>query len=126
MYTVAAVVSGNGGPDRTSNEMPLAIAPRITSALPMTASRTTDGNAQLNLTCSPEVRPEQRVALLLGSREILAESFSAQTGDLTFIVAVAVPGDFWIRLRVDGVDSQLVNYATMPPTFDATQKVTIQ
>ncbi|SHJ56151.1 Protein of unknown function [Bradyrhizobium lablabi] len=126
MYTVAAVVSGNGGPDRTSNEMPLAIAPRITSALPMTASRTTDGNAQLNLTCSPEVRPEQRVALLLGSREILAESFSAQTGDLTFIVAVAVPGDFWIRLRVDGVDSQLVNYATTPPTFDATQKVTIQ
>jgi hypothetical protein len=51
---------------------------------------------------------------------------SAQTGALTFIVTGAVPGDFWIRLRVDGVDSQLVNYATTPPTFDATQKVTIQ
>jgi Pvc16 N-terminal domain len=125
MYTVEAVVSGSGVPDRTSNEMPLAIAPRITSTLPMTVSRT-QGNAQLNLTCSPEVRPEQRVALLLGSREILAESLSAQTGDLTFIVTGAVPGDFWIRLRVDGVDSQLVNYATTPPTFDATQKVTIQ
>jgi hypothetical protein len=125
IYAVAAVVSANSVPDRISNEMPLAIAPRITSALPMTVSRT-QGNAQLNLTCSPEVRPEQRVALLLGSREILAESLSAQTGDLTFIVTGAVPGDFWIRLRVDGVDSQLVNYATTPPTFDATQKVTIQ
>jgi hypothetical protein len=125
IYAVAAVVSASGVPDRTSNEMPLAIAPRITSALPMTVSHT-QGNAQLNLTCSPQVRPEQRVALLLGSREILAESLSAQTGDLTFIVTGAVPGDFWIRLRVDGVDSQLVNYATTPPTFDATQKVTIQ
>jgi hypothetical protein len=125
IYAVAAVVSANSVPDRISNEMPLAVAPRITSALPMTVSRT-QGNAQLNLTCSPEVRPEQRVALLLGSREILAESLSAQTGDLTFIVTGAVPGDFWIRLRVDGVDSQLVNYATTPPTFDATQKVTIQ
>jgi len=125
LYTVAAVVSRNGEPDRTSNEMPLAIAPRITSALPMTVNRT-GGDAQLQLTCSPEVRPEQRVALLVGSREIPAGDRTAQTGELTFIVTGAVAGDFWIRLRVDGIDSQLVNYATTPPTFNATQKVTIR
>jgi hypothetical protein len=125
VYTVAAVVSNSGEPDRTSNEMPLAITPRITSTLPMMVNRTR-GDARLKLTCSPEVRPEQRVALLLGSREIPAERRSGQTGDLTFIVKGAVPGEFWIRLRVDGVDSQLVNYTTPSPTFDATQKVTIR
>ncbi len=125
VYTVAAVVSNSGEPDRTSNEMPLAITPRITSTLPMFVNRTR-GDARLKLTCSPEVRPEQRVALLLGSREIQAERRSGQTGDLTFIVKGAVPGEFWIRLRVDGVDGQLVNYTTPSPTFDATQKVTIR
>jgi hypothetical protein len=124
LYTVAAVVSGKAEPGR-SNEMPLAIAPRIATALPMTANRTR-GDARLKLTCAPEVRPGQRVALLLGSREILAEQRSGQTGDLTFIVKGAVPGEFWVRLRVDGVDSQLVNYATTPPSFNATQKVTIR
>jgi hypothetical protein len=124
LYTVAAVVGGSAEPSH-SNEMPLVIAPRITSVLPMTANRTR-GDARLKLTCSPEVRPGQRVALLLGSREILAERRSGQTGDLTFIVKAAVPGEFWVRLRVDGVDSQLVNYATTPPSFNATQKVTIR
>jgi hypothetical protein len=124
LYTVAAVVSGKGELGR-SNEMPLAIAPQITSALPMTANRTR-GDARLKLTCLPEVRPGQRVALLLGSREIPAERRSGQTGELTFIVKAAVPGEFWVRLRVDGVDSPLVNYATTPPSFNATQKVTIR
>jgi hypothetical protein len=30
-----------------------------------------------------------------------------------------------VRLRVDGVDSLLVNRAVTPPVFDQTQKVTV-
>jgi hypothetical protein len=125
VYTVAAVVSAKGQPDRTSNEMPLALSPQITSTLPMRVKRTKSGSANLNITCSPEVRPEQRVALLLGDQEIPAADRAAQTRQLSFVVQAAVPGSYFIRLRVDGVDSQLVNRAVTPPAFDPKQKVVI-
>jgi hypothetical protein len=125
MYTVVVVVSSDGEPDRTSNEMPFAIAPRITSDMPMEVVRT-NNDARVDLKCSPDVHPEQRVALLLGSRQILAEPRAGRTDQLSFVVKDAVPGKFWIRLRIDGVDSQLVDHAAKPPAFIETQKVTIQ
>jgi hypothetical protein len=36
-----------------------------------------------------------------------------------------VAGTYYVRLRVDGVDSFLINRSLNPPQFDATQKVTI-
>ena len=44
---------------------------------------------------------------------------------LTFSASGLTPGNYWVRLRVDGVDSLLVNRTTVPPTFDASQKVTV-
>lgn len=121
LYTVAAVVTSAGQPDRTSNEVPLAVAPQITSPLPIQA-QIVQGMATIELRCAPEVRPGQRAALLLGSTEIPAAAHGAQTDALTFTIANAVAGDFWIRLRIDGVDSQLVDRSTTPPTFVASQK----
>jgi hypothetical protein len=123
-YTVAAIVKSASEGDRTSNEVPLAVAPRITSQVPIQA-QIVQGATTIQLTCTPQVLPEQRVALLLGSREVLADPRDAQTDALTFSVSNAVAGDFWIRLRVDGVDSQLVDRSTSPPTFIATQKASI-
>jgi hypothetical protein len=34
-------------------------------------------------------------------------------------------GLYFVRLRVDGVDSILVNRALTPPEFDTTQEVTV-
>jgi Pvc16 N-terminal domain len=124
LYTVAAVVKTASDGERTSNEMPLAVAPQITSQLPL-QMRLTQGTATTELSCAPQVLPEQRVALLLGSREIPAAARAAQTGALTFAITNAVAGDFWIRLRVDGVDSQLVDRSKTPPVFIATQKASI-
>lgn len=124
LYTVAAVVSTTADGNRTSNEMPLALAPQITSQLPLKA-QLAQGQARIALTCAPQVLPEQRVALLLGSREIPAAARIARTDALTFAVSDAVAGDFWIRLRVDGVDSQLVDRTRKPPIFIPNQKVSI-
>jgi hypothetical protein len=123
-YTVGAIVKSATEGDRASNEVPLAVAPRITSQLPIQA-QIAQGTATIELTCTPEVRPEQRVALLLGSREVLADPRDTQTDALTFSISNAVVGDFWIRLRVDGVDSQLVDRSTTPPTFIKTQKASV-
>jgi hypothetical protein len=125
VYTVAAIVSSKGQPDRTTNELPLGLAPQITSKMPLTVKRV-KGTVTLNITCSPEVRPEQRVAFLLGSREIPSAPRAAQTNKLSFVIAATAPGIYVVRLRVDGADSEVVNRGVTPPKFDATQEVTIQ
>jgi hypothetical protein len=124
-YTAAVVVKRAGEPDRITNELPLTLAPRITTNLPMNVARV-GSNATINLTCTPEVRPEQRAALLLSDREILANPHTAQTNSLAFVVTQAPLGTFLIRLRIDGVDSLVVqDYSAQPPVFDPNQKVTI-
>jgi hypothetical protein len=83
------------------------------------------GNATVILTCEPDVRPEQRAALLLGSREVLRTPHATQTNTLTFVVTDVETGDYFVRLRIDGIDSLLVDRSVTPPTFEPDQKVTI-
>jgi hypothetical protein len=44
---------------------------------------------------------------------------------LTFQVSSAQPGEYVLRVRVDGVDSIPVDFESTPPQFDDEQKVTI-
>lgn len=121
-YTVAVIVTTAGQPDRFTNEFPLQIAPVASGINPQNAPV---GNVTFTLTCTPEIQPEQRASLLFGNLEVLAQPFTALTGTLTFEVDAAVVGDYFLRLRVDGVDSLLVDRTVTPPRFDPTQKVTI-
>jgi hypothetical protein len=108
-----------------TNQLPFSLAPAITSPLPLNAARDGNGNARIRLTCTPQVRPDQRASLLLGDREVLAAPHPNLTDTLDFVVTAAAPGEYWLRLRVDGVDSVLVDRSVTPPRFDPTQKVTI-
>jgi hypothetical protein len=119
LYGLSAVLG-----DRTTNELPLAIAPRITSALPMTVARV-GTTATVDLTCSPELLPAQPVALLVGDRQVAAEPHAIQTDASRFVIADARPGTFRIRLRVDGVESVLIDRSQTPPAFDETQELTV-
>ena len=47
------------------------------------------------------------------------------TAQLSFVVPDAAPGEFLTRLRVDGVESRLINRDVTPPVFDDTRKVTV-
>ncbi len=124
-YKVSVVISRAEEPDRTTNELPLAIAPRIVGIAPDPAPRDGTGEVTLAITCSPEVRPGQRAALLLGNREVLAEDHPTRTDALDFVVADAEPGAHYVRLRVDGIDSLLVDRSGALPVFDSTQRVNI-
>jgi hypothetical protein len=122
IYTVQVLVQRAGDSyRRSSNEFPFALAP----ALAIVPARTPAGDIAYTATCSPEIRPEQRASLLLGSREILADAHPAQTPTLTFLATGMTPGDYFVRLRVDGVDSLLVDKTKTPPMFDGTQTVTV-
>ena len=121
-YTVAVRVQRPGESHRrTTNELSFSLAPTMTIA-PQTAPA---GDITFTVTCSPQVRPEQRAALLLGDREILAEPHPAPTNSVTFLAAGVAAGEYFVRLRIDGVDSLLVDRSVTPPVFDPTQKVTV-
>jgi hypothetical protein len=114
---------------RTTNALPLAVAPQILANPPINAAR--NGNkVTITLACSPEVLPAQRVALLLGGDEVPAEPHPTQIGNLSFVALDDPPGkfasgDYFVRLRVDGVDSLLIDRSVTPPKFKSSQTVTI-
>ena len=125
-YSVEVIINKAGEQDRTTNVLPLSLAPQILGiAPPNPVVRDGSGNATLTLTTNPQVRPEQRAALLLGDREVLADNHPVQTDTLTFVAEDAIAGSFHIRLRVDGIDSQLVDRSVTPPVFDSAMEVTI-
>ena len=124
-YTMTAIIKRAGEPDRTTNELAITLAPAITGQLPLDVTRVADHSATIPITCAPEVRPGQRVSLIVGGAEVLATPFAAQTANVSFTMRNAPLGDFFLRLRVDGVDSILIKKQAGKPAFDATQKVTI-
>jgi hypothetical protein len=124
VYTVQTLVTGDDGVDRSSNEFPLVVGP-ILSSLPASVDRTGSGSATISVDVRPSVLPGQRVALLLGSRQVPVPSPAAAAAHLDIVVPNAAPGTYSVRLRVDGADSRLVDTSAQPPQFDATQQVTV-
>jgi hypothetical protein len=121
-YTVSVLVQRPGETyRRATNELSLALAPNISIA-PASAG---GPNITYTVTCAPQVWPTQNVALLVGDQQVVAQPHAAKTATLTFAAEALTAGDYFVRLRVDGVDSQLVDRAATPPVFDSTQKVTV-
>lgn len=123
LYGVAALVQRPGEAfRRTTNGLPFALAPTI--LMPIQISSVGD-EITFTVRCEPEVRQEQRVVLLVGDIEVPARPHPAQTDTLTFVTRSIAAGEYYVRLRVDGVDSLLVDRSSAPPVFDPDQKVTI-
>jgi hypothetical protein len=121
-YTVSMAVQRPGETyRRTTNQLSFALAPKITIA-PANAA---GPNITYTVSVSPEVWPEQRAVLLLGDQEIVAGPHASKAAALMFAAEGLAAGDYFVRLRVDGVDSPLVDRSAAPPVFDATQKVTV-
>lgn len=118
VYALALTLLRPGDSEpRTSNRLALSLGPRITTALPMTVTRDAQGAATITLTCSPEILPNQRVSLVLGDVEVLRESVEQPSASLRFVLESAVPGERLVRLRVDGIESAIVDRSASPPRF---------
>jgi hypothetical protein len=118
LYSLAVLVQRPGETfRRTTNELTLALAPQITTALPASFARDGNGDATITLIVTPEVQATQRVALLLGDLEVPAQPRTNQTNTVSFVVRGVAPGIYLVRLRVDGVDSEVVNRAATLPEF---------
>jgi hypothetical protein len=119
-YSVSLEVKEKPGtPDeriRITNEIPFAIAPTITSTFPISAALATN-QATVDLTTAPDVTPDQRVAIFLDDREIPADPLASPGNTLHFQVNPAMAGSYLVRLRVDGVDSLLVDRSGSKPVY---------
>jgi Pvc16 N-terminal domain len=104
---------------RTSNPLPVVLAPAITSLPPVAMARSAANVLSLTLNVTPAVRVGQSVSLLMDTREAAAEAFSADSTQLSFAFADAPPagGTPLLRLKVDGIESVVVNRASTPPSF---------
>jgi Pvc16 N-terminal domain len=117
VYVVSAQVPFAGN-SVTTNGLPLAIAPRLGVGWPpATIAHGTSVGVTLN--CTPFLRPNQSIALLIGGQQASADPFTTPTRSPSFTfaslqaAAQAVP----VWLRVDGIDSPLINATASPPTF---------
>jgi hypothetical protein len=119
--SVALGLTATGLPETLTNAVALPLAPKITTSLPISVA----GTAGITITCDPPVRPGQQAQLLLAEHGVAAQPFAAATGSLTFALINVPPGAYLTRLRIDGVDSQLVDRTVTPPVFDRTQLVTV-
>lgn len=119
---------------RETNAIPLILAPDPVIAadlvLGLTGVNVTRGGSpsQVNVTIQsrPQVRLEQRATLLLDTYEATAEPRAAVTDPLVFHMPNKITADVhWLRLRVDGADSVLLDRSGPTPVFNWSQSVTV-
>jgi hypothetical protein len=113
------------GETRTSNKLAMMVAPRITSAMPVSVSLKKAGGA-LALDVDPPVLAGQRAALILGNREITANARSGTVTKLEFSLKGTSPGIYLARIRVDGADSiGLLDPDAELPKYDPAQTIEV-
>ena len=103
---------------RSSNQLAMTLAPDI-SGLPMAVVRVgTTATIALNFT--PALQAGQSVVLVLGQQEYPAEPFVPPATSLDFVIEnapVAPAPGLLTRLRIDGIDSPIIDRAATPPVF---------
>jgi hypothetical protein len=119
IYLLTAQVK-SGTDTITTNGLPFALAPSIATWVPPAVASGTTGT--LTVPCAPFVRPNQEVSLLLGGQELPVVPFTSATNTPSFSYSNLQPtgGAVPAWMRVDGVDSPILNVLSLPdPTFAA-------
>jgi len=125
VYTVSVNVDSPTDPDRSSNGLLMCLAPRIVSR--SAGPRAPDGDVTITIGLTPEVWPDQTVSLLFDDQEIAAPARTGKVSSIDFTVDNPPSGTHNLRLRVDGVESLLVNYdvPSTPPAYDPASQIAL-
>ena len=137
-YSVMVLVQKKGEDYfRVTNELSFSLAPTITSYQPsvfISVATDASNNTTFNVRFLPEVRKDQQALLVVGDHEIPAEPIAVDSQDtLSFIarslqynsqkIRTIPPGEYPVRLRIDGVESILIDRTGKLPKF--AQKVNV-
>ncbi|MDJ0582127.1 DUF4255 domain-containing protein [Crocosphaera sp.] len=133
IYTVKIKIKQNH-----TNSLPLFFSPSI-DLLPI--QNNIIDNRQLRLQFNPRVLLWQKneqllqgqsVFLLVGDRELspdirqLSSTPNNRTNTLIFDLSNLEPGQYFVRLRVDGIDSPLIDRSVNPPRFNSDLQLEIE
>lgn len=112
-YTVDVRVLDQGGRVSYTNALPLALAPRSTSSAVAAGTETT-----ITITSAPPIRPNQSVEILVGQQSQPINSPATATTTTQANFSGLSSGPLPVRLRVDGIDSPVINLTTTPPSLE--------
>lgn len=112
-YAIDVTVRQPDGREQVSNGLPLALAPATT---PSAVAAPPDVN--ITMTCAPPIRPGQSVAILAGQEmQVLSSPATPETSVTATIAGLTSGADVPVRLRVDGIDSPVIDLTTTPPSL---------
>jgi Pvc16 N-terminal domain len=125
VYRVAArLVRPAEAAPRETNRVAMTLAPHLTG-LPAVVVRNGAGTAAFTVDFVPALRAGQSVKLFLGQQAYAPAPFTPPATTLDFVIANAPVGDHLARLRIDGIDSPIIDRAAVPPAF-LPQRIEIQ
>ena len=118
VYRVAArLVRPEESDPRVTNRIALTLAPAITN-LPLTVPRAGDGSASFTIAFTPMLRDGQSAVLVLGQDEYLPQaSPGSPATELNFVIPDAPLGSHLVRLRIDGIESPIIDLSAEPPAI---------
>jgi hypothetical protein len=118
MYSLSATFPV-AGQATVSNSLPMSISATIDASW-APGTLTQGSNVTVSVPCVPYLRPGQEVSLLVGGQQAPADPFTTPTRSPSFTFATlrptggsAVP----VRLRVDGVDSPILDLTSATASF---------
>jgi hypothetical protein len=148
IYTLSLRINTPNLPAWVTNSVPIALAPVIALDAAAVKPNQVAVGVEVSLSCTPRltVLQEKNVRVIFGAKEIVAKAVVTPIDDaahpnnhdlptsLSFLVPATdssgislKPGEYLIRLRVDGIDSIPITLTGSPPRldFDPQQKVNV-
>jgi hypothetical protein len=123
-YALSVELTSATDPQRISNALPISIAPRISNFV--VGALDVNGNLPITASFSPEVWPDQEAVLIVDAGELPADGMrGGEQVAVTFLGPPPPSGTHFVRARVDGVESLLIDYTASPIGFDPSQRITI-
>ena len=136
-YLASLKLQRSGQRDVVTKEVRVALAPEVLSingtsvnpepANPVAVDRdVATGSITVTLTFRPLLRQRQSAWLVIGDLELPLGPRSADVATVTVTAPGLDPGQYLLRLRVDGVDALVVDRGVRPPRFRAGGRIVVR
>jgi hypothetical protein len=95
--------------------------------LPLGVARDGTGAASFTIEFMPALRAGQHAVLVLGQDEFLPQGIGSPPTGLSFVIPNAPVGSHLARLRIDGIESPIIDLSAEPPATPTflDQRVTV-
>jgi Pvc16 N-terminal domain len=111
--TVRVVRPGETDP-RETNRLSMVLAPQMTN-LPLAVTRDGAGTANFAIDVVPTLRAGQTAILALGQQEFVSQNAGSPAASLVFSIPEAPVGSHLARLRIDAIESPIIDLSQEPP-----------